>query len=472
MGDKEFSRFRWVSPYNNKKIREFSKMESNNEQDVEIDLKEIFVVLLDRIWIIIGAGVILAALAGIFTEVFITPMYSSTTKLYVINRQNDDNNVTYSDLQTGSSLTNDYVIQVTGNKVLSQVIEELNLDTTVSELQDRITATNPDNTRYIVITVEDADPVVAQQIAESVASISSDVVMDVMDIEKVNVAEEANLPTSPSSPNVKKNILLGGVIGIILAAAVIIIVFLMNDTIRTSEDVKKYLGLNTIGQIPVLEGTDEKKRKNKKKKKTDVDDLEDDEDKEAVPDVILPDMDKVTPEYDGFSEDEIPPVVLPYDEDEIPPVVLPYEDEIPSATPPYMDEMREECAVTDGDKISPDAMSDLSEEPVGTDMAGSYGKIEIPDAVFSYGDDVVQPFEKYSDETGDKDKTAASGKEKADKKKKAASGEKKADKEKKAASGEKKKDGKNGKKKKKGNGKKKSDKKKSDKSKKEGGSNE
>lgn len=269
-------------------------METNNEQEMEIDLKEIFVVLLDRIWIIIGAGIILAILSGIITKIFITPMYSSTTKLYVINRQNDDSSVTYSDLQTGSSLTNDYVIQVTGNKVLSQVIENLYLDTTVSELQDRVTASNPDNTRYIVITVEDADPVVAQQIAESVASVSAEVVMEVMDIEKVNVAEEANLPTTPSSPNFKKNIILGGACGIILAVVIIIVVYLLNDSIRTPEDVKKYLGLNTIGQIPILESKDVKKHKKRKRPKESEameeagEIMQSDTGEEAPPDIIMP----------------------------------------------------------------------------------------------------------------------------------------------------------------------------------------
>ena len=271
-------------------------MESKKEQEIEIDLKEIFVVLLDRIWIIIGVGIILAALAGIATEVFITPMYTSTTKLYVINRQSDESTVTYSDLQTGSSLTNDYVIQVTGNKVLNQVIDNLSLDTTVSELQERITATNPDNTRYIVITVEDADPVVAQQIAESVAEVSAEVVMEVMDIEKVNVAEEANLPTSPSSPNLKKNIILGGVIGILLSIAVIIILFLLNDSIRTPEDIKKYLDLNTIGQIPVLESNDTKKKHRKRKKRPEDEPASEDSFDELQPEAIMPDLSAYMPD--------------------------------------------------------------------------------------------------------------------------------------------------------------------------------
>ena len=252
-------------------------MGTDNEQEYEIDLKEIAIAILDRIWIVISVGIACALLAGIITKVFITPMYTSTTKLYVINKQNSENNITYTDLQTGNLLTNDYIIQVKGTKVLSQVISELNLTDTEDELASRITVSNPENSRFIVISVSDKDPVVAQQIASCVAKVSSDVVKEVMDLEKVNVAEEANLPLEESSPNLKKNVLLGGAAGVFVSLLLIVVFYLLNDRIRTPEDVKRYLGLNTLGQIPVLENSGNTKRK-QRHKKHDVDDEDDDED--------------------------------------------------------------------------------------------------------------------------------------------------------------------------------------------------
>ena len=252
-------------------------MGTDNEQEYEIDLKEIAIAILDRIWIVISVGIACALLTGIITKVFITPMYTSTTKLYVINKQNSENNITYTDLQTGNLLTNDYIIQVKGTKVLSQVISELNLTDTEDELASRITVSNPENSRFIVISVSDKDPVVAQQIASCVAEVSSDVVKEVMDLEKVNVAEEANLPLEESSPNLKKNVLLGGAAGVFVSLLLIVVFYLLNDRIRTPEDVKRYLGLNTLGQIPVLENSGNTKRK-QRHKKHDVDDEDDDED--------------------------------------------------------------------------------------------------------------------------------------------------------------------------------------------------
>ena len=276
-------------------------MGTDNEQEYEIDLKEIAIAILDRIWIVISVGIACALLVGIITKVFITPMYTSTTKLYVINKQNSDNNITYTDLQTGNLLTNDYIIQVKGTKVLSQVISELNLTDTEDELASRITVSNPENSRFIVISVSDKDPVVAQQIASCVAKVSSDVVKEVMDLEKVNVAEEANLPLEESSPNLKKNVLLGGAAGVFVSLLLIVVFYLLNDRIRTPEDVKRYLGLNTLGQIPVLENSGNTKRK-QRHKKHDVDDEDDDEDEnEQEPVAAVP----VVADADE-KQDEIP----------------------------------------------------------------------------------------------------------------------------------------------------------------------
>lgn len=282
-------------------------MGTDNEQEYEIDLKEICIAILDRIWIVISVGIACALLAGIITKVFITPMYTSTTKLYVINKQNSENSVTYTDLQTGNLLTNDYIIQVKGTKVLSQVISELNLTDTEDELASRITVSNPENSRFIVISVSDKDPVVAQQIASCVAKVSSEVVKEVMDLEKVNVAEEANLPLDKSSPNLKKNVLLGGVAGVFVSLLLIVVFYLLNDRIRTPEDVKRYLGLNTLGQIPVLENSGNAKKK-QRHKKPDIDDEDDDDEDEnsQEPVAVVPSVQESAERAGAAEQNEIP----------------------------------------------------------------------------------------------------------------------------------------------------------------------
>jgi capsular polysaccharide biosynthesis protein len=240
-------------------------MDTNAKNDeVEIDLKELFFVILGRIWIIIAIGIFCALCAGLYSKLVMKPLYTSTTKIYVINRQDGDT-TTLSDLQSSTQLTKDYLILVKSRPVTEQVISDLNLNKTHEQLVGQITVNTPTDTRILEIRVEDTDPYVAKQIADAVADVSSERMITVMDMKKVNVVEEGNIPLTPSSPNVKMNTLIGGVLGIALSTIVILLIHITNDSIKTMDDVEKYLGLNTLGTIPLTE--DPKKSKKKKKKK-------------------------------------------------------------------------------------------------------------------------------------------------------------------------------------------------------------
>jgi len=238
-------------------------MEQRNNDEVEIDLKELFFVLLDKIWIILFIGILTAVCAGLFSKVFLKPIYTSMTKVYVINRQSEDT-TTLSDLQTGTQLTKDYKILVKSRPVTEQVISDLNLDMTYEELANMITVNTPTDTRILEIIVENQDAYLVKQLADAIAEVSSERMVSVMEMEKVNIVEQGNLPTAPSSPNIKMNILLGGIIGVFLTAFVIILIYILNDSIQNNDDVEKYLGITTLGSIPLEEGNTKTKHKKKK----------------------------------------------------------------------------------------------------------------------------------------------------------------------------------------------------------------
>ena len=221
----------------------------NSKDDLEIDLGEVISVVLSRIWIVIFIGILGALSMMIISKFLIAPVYSTTTQVYVLNRQDQSStNLTSADLQSGSQLSKDYVEIITSRTVLEQVISELGLeDIDAAGLKSMVSVSAPTDTRSIYITVNDTDAYRAQQIVQ---------------VEAVNVVDEANIPASPSSPNIIKNTILGGVAGIVLAIAIIVIGFLMDDTIKTSDDVERYLGLSVLGSIPVLE--DSKKAKKQK----------------------------------------------------------------------------------------------------------------------------------------------------------------------------------------------------------------
>lgn len=239
------------------------------DEDVfEIDILELFAVVLSKIWIVILCAVLGAAATYLFCSFLIIPKYESTTKIYVINRQNSDS-LTYSDLQSGSQLTKDYQELVTSRPVLEEVKAQLGLDIDNEKFAKSITVSVPTDTRIVSITAEDTDPYLARAIADKVRVSAANHIANVMNTEAVNVVEEANLPTKISSPKTIRDTVIGGVLGAFIAVMIIIIIYIMDDTIKNPDDVEKYLGLSVLGSIPVLDEELVKSgsRKNRKRKK-------------------------------------------------------------------------------------------------------------------------------------------------------------------------------------------------------------
>ena len=235
------------------------------EDEMEIDLKELFFALLNKWHLIVLSG-FLCALIGLSAAMFVIPeKFESKTSIYIYNQQNE--NMTYNDLQTGSTLTKDYEVLVKGRTVLESAIEKLELDLTYEEINNMVTVSVPASTRIVEITVETTDPYLSRDIADAVREISSKSIAEVMGVDAVNVVETANLPEEKSSPSVTKFTLLGGMLGGVLACGVVVLLFLLNDTIRTQDDVEKYLGVCTLGVIPLNEEIASMDKKNKKDKK-------------------------------------------------------------------------------------------------------------------------------------------------------------------------------------------------------------
>jgi capsular exopolysaccharide synthesis family protein len=236
-------------------------MQNNN--DIEINIGDLFFLLLHKMWIILLTGILCAAASILITKVFITPVYTSDTKLYIINRQNKDT-ITSSDLQTGSQLTQDYKILVLSRPVTEQVISKLNLDMTHQELVSNITVKVPDNTRILEISVQNPNPVLAKQLADSIAEVSAERMVSILEMEKVNVVEEGDVPIIPTSPSTIKNTILGGLVGAFISTFIIILIHIIDDTIKNVEQVEKYLDLTVLGTIPLETKYAGKVRKNRK----------------------------------------------------------------------------------------------------------------------------------------------------------------------------------------------------------------
>lgn len=224
----------------------------NQDDVIEIDLVELLGVVLHNLWLIIMVGIITAAATFLVNFFLITPKYESVTKIYVISKANSDA-MTYSDLQAGMILTKDYKELVKSRPVLEEVIAETGINTEIKSLEGQITVEVPTDTRIVSIKVQDKDPYQARIIADSVRIAAAKHIQAVMDTEAVNVVEEANLPIEKSSPHKLKNTIIGYWVGIFLAMAIVIAIYIMDDTIKTPDDVEKYLGVSILGTIPYSE---------------------------------------------------------------------------------------------------------------------------------------------------------------------------------------------------------------------------
>ncbi|MBQ0001820.1 MAG: protein-tyrosine kinase [Clostridiales bacterium] len=240
---------------------DFEKKQANDE--IEIDLMEIISLLLHRAWIIILAGLTVGLATIAVTMFLITPKFKSTTSMYVLNRQNGET-LSSSDMQTSLSLTKDYVELIKSRTVTEGVISQLGLDMTSAQLLGMMSVSNKTDTRILSITVEDVDPYRACDIANALREVGSSHIKSVMDIDAVNMVDAANIPQTKSSPNTTKNGMLGVFAGAAIAIFIILLNYLINDTIQTQEDVEKYLGLSVLGAIPMVES--EKKSKKRKHK--------------------------------------------------------------------------------------------------------------------------------------------------------------------------------------------------------------
>jgi len=223
-----------------------------NNDVVEIDLMEIFGLMVHRLWLILLCAVAAGAVGYVISRFVLTEEFESTTRIYVLNRQNDDM-LTYSDVQLGTQLTKDFTQIIKSRYVLEQVISICGIEDTSGSLASRVNVDTQTDTRIVTITVTDTDPAMAQYIANELREAAAERIKNVMDIQAVNVVDEANLPTSPSAPSVTKWTAIGFLLGAFLCMAVVLVRFMLDDTIKTSDDIEKYLGLSTLGMIPMRE---------------------------------------------------------------------------------------------------------------------------------------------------------------------------------------------------------------------------
>lgn len=223
----------------------------NDNEEMEIDLLELLMVMKKHLAAILLAGIVGLVIMFAYTSFLVTPLYSASSMMYVMpDNSNSMNSSTLSDMQVGQQLTSDYSSMIKSRSFMEDVIKKLNLTIDYQQLLEKVEVTNPTSSRILQVTVNDPNPQTAADIANEVASVAESKLKEITGMQAIKIYEEAAVPDRSSSPSLKKNCALGLLAGLVLAMAVVTILYLLDDTIKTEDDIEKYLGMTTLAVLP------------------------------------------------------------------------------------------------------------------------------------------------------------------------------------------------------------------------------
>lgn len=241
----------------------------HEDDEIEINFREVLFALKKKLLIIFAVIILGAGIAGGYTKLLVTPIYSSTSTMLVLTKETTLSSL--ADLQIGSQLTKDYSILITSRPVLEDVIDNLDLGIDYKTLKGMVSINNPEDTRILEITVTNSEPQKAKEIVDELSKVSSDFIGDQMEVVPPKIIEEGEIPKAQTSPDMKKNVALGALAGLILSAGIIVLMTVTDDTIKSEEDIERYLAIPTLASIPdrkdYISGKKNKKRRRGKKRR-------------------------------------------------------------------------------------------------------------------------------------------------------------------------------------------------------------
>lgn len=216
-------------------------------------LKDLWQVFLRSLWLMAAAAVLCCAAVFAVNRLTFDPQYQSTATLYILKQENgEDYKYTSSDFSLALNVVNDCTYMLKSHAVLDQVIDDLDLDMEYGELSKNISTVNPDNTRILEVTVKTGDARLSQRVVDKICQVGAESIAKAMGFEQVNLYEYGTLNEKPCNTLGAKVYVLTAVVAAVLMYTVKLLVFLLDDKIRTPEDVENYLGISVLGEIPYI----------------------------------------------------------------------------------------------------------------------------------------------------------------------------------------------------------------------------
>lgn len=225
-----------------------------------ISLKEIFYIFKKRLTLIVVVTLIAIASSAIFTFFIATPQYQASTQILINQTQENEQPITSSELQSNRELINTYNVIMTSPIILESVIEETGIDRGVSGLQGQITVSSEEESQVVTLAVEDSNPDLASNLANTIAQTFEEEVVNIMNIDNVSIlsSSQAEDIMSPVSPQPLLNLMVSLVIGLMIGVGLAVLLEFIDQTVKTEQDVEKILGLPILGSISVIDQETEK----------------------------------------------------------------------------------------------------------------------------------------------------------------------------------------------------------------------
>ena len=224
------------------------------QEKFEIDVFQLVKVLWKRKFLIVLTAIIAGLVAFAYSSFVIKPQYTSTTRIYVVNRnQADKPGLTNQDLQAGAYLVKDYREIILSQDVLEKVVADQNLTMDAKTLGKKVSVTVPADTRIVSISVRDGNPEEASRIANALREVAAQKIISVTRVSDVTTLEEARPATSPSSPNIRRNTMMATIAGVGFVTVIVLLVELLDDRVKRPEDIEEVMHLSLLGVIPNLE---------------------------------------------------------------------------------------------------------------------------------------------------------------------------------------------------------------------------
>ena len=224
------------------------------QEKFEIDVFQLVKVLWKRKFLIVLAALVAGLAAFAYSSFVIQPQYTSTTRIYVVNRnQADKPGLTNQDLQAGSYLVKDYREIILSKDVLEKVVADQNLTMDAKTLGRKVSVTVPADTRIVSISVRDGKPEEASRIANALREVAAQKIISVTRVSDVTTLEEARPATSPSSPNIRRNTMMATIAGVGFVTVIVLLVELLDDRVKRPEDIEEVMHISLLGVIPNLE---------------------------------------------------------------------------------------------------------------------------------------------------------------------------------------------------------------------------